>query len=142
MNININLEFPTAESIRKHLGTAHGTGLLALAIMDEANRNLQIEISNLTQSELKDICTQLFSIYARIKPYFRKLEINGKEEKKYEQIEFGISYDVPDIYNKFPVCLDVEIHDYAYIWKFYRKLEQTPRILKIMAIEPLVLELS
>ncbi len=135
-----NRQFATAESIQKYAGTTHGLTLTALSLVDQANRDLQIEVACVGESQLQDFASQIRGILHQskvIKIYFRSVKVNGVFQDSYE--DSNLEHDdsapcSPEQYkNKANSICDIEINGDGQVWKFWRNPENAPRVLKLIA---------
>ncbi len=135
-----NYQFATASSIQQYAGSTHGLTLTALSMVDQANKNLQIEVSCVGESQLQDFASQIRGILQQskvIKIYFRSLKVNGIFQDVHDSVKLERDDSAPcspeQYKNKSNSICDIEINGDGQVWKFWRNPENTPRILKLIA---------
>ena len=159
MSFTSNFETDALQHARTLLGTSHGLSVLALTIIDEANRNLQIEYEVESDLHFDSVAEQLLSAWLKSsfnKVYFRSCKLDGKYLTEYAEKQLTENSLMPTSANDFPsgckFILDMEIvtdvkslgidKDLAglvsslvshqqHIYKFYKLNDGVPRIFKL-----------
>ncbi len=136
----ISRQFPTAASIQKHAGSSHGLSLVALSLVDKANKDLTIEVSCVGETQLQDFASQIRGILQNskvIKVYFRSMKVNGVFQDTYEDSKLEHDDTLPtspeQYKDKAHTICDIEITGDGQTWKFWRNPENAPRVLKLSA---------
>ncbi len=136
--LNCNKLSNTIEIAKKYAGSSHSYSLLALMMLDENNKEINVELIFNDNTNMIDAAEQTFGVLLKCtlnKVCFRSCKINGTFQKEYEGIKMTESCEIPANLNSFEndskVVCDIQITDNSYIFSFVRKNEMLPRQLSL-----------
>jgi len=137
--VEFNSTFPTATSIMRYAGTTHGISLIALSMIEQNNKKLDITVTFDGDTQLNAAATHVMAILKKsdsVPVYLRTVKTNGVFESKYGDAELQTNDVPPTSPDEFPsksgAILDLSITHNTQTWTFYRLHDPHPRHLKLV----------
>ena len=138
-SITSNLDIPALERILKHAGTNHGMSLVAITMLDDGCRNLEMKMIFNDEILLGTAVSQLidiWSVYHPIPSYIRSYRRDDVYIDNLNEQPLYANSNVPTSsadYNGKRAIIDIETKGSTdYMFKIYRLGEIKPRELSLM----------
>lgn len=147
VSVTSNIDSDSLTQAKKHAGTSHGMSMLALALLDANHRGLELTLVFDDVATLENCAEQMTAVWDRCmsnKVLFRSAKKNGSFLTDFFDKPMTDVNTMPTSsaeYKNHKLILDVELNDTdtdtggSHVYKFYRWLDQQPRVMTLKCID-------